>query len=90
MTLTAASLAAWAGCATFAFAGQLEGAACAARLAPTGQMMFQAVAEHVKSDSDIATLMRERVRPLVMTGRISREDAKQNGQAVAKCLLLLK
>ena len=64
--------------------------ACATHLAPPGRLMFQALAEHVKANTDIPALMREYIRPLVMGGRISRDDAKQNAQPVGKCLSLLK
>jgi hypothetical protein len=64
--------------------------ACATHLAPPGRLMFQAVAEHVRANTDIPALMREYVRPLVMSGRISRDDAKQNAQPAGRCLLLLK
>lgn len=90
LTLTAVGLVACAGGYAVAHAGQPEAQACAARLAPEGQMMFRAVAEHVKPDSDIPSLMREYVRPLVVSGRIRRDDAQHNAPSVGKCLLLLK
>ena len=76
--------------ASGAVAGQDEAESCAAQLPPQGQMMFRAVSPHVKPDSDIRTLMREHVRPLVMTGRFSRDVAQENARAVGKCLVLLK
>ena len=89
-SMTAVALIACFGCVAVAYAGQPEAEACSAHLAPQGQLMFRAVAEHVKPDSDIRSLMREHVRPLVMSGRISREDAQNNAPSVGKCLLLLK
>ena len=88
--MSAASLAVWAGCATVAFAGQTDAAACAARLTPQGQVIFRAVADHVKPDSDIPALLRAYVRPLVMGGHLTRDEAMQNAQPAGKCLLLLK
>jgi hypothetical protein len=73
-----------------ALAGQVEADACAAKLSRVGRIMFRAVASHVKADSDIPALMRERVRPLVASGRLRRDEAAENAQAVGLCLLLLK
>ena len=88
--MAAACLTLWAGCATVAFAGQTDAAACAARLTPQGQVIFRAVAEHVKTGSDIRALMREHVRPLVMSGQLTRDEAMQNAMPAGKCLQLLK
>ena len=52
--------------------------------------MFRAVAGQVKGDSDIASLMRKTLRPMVMSGRLRRDEAEQNATSVGKCLLLLK
>jgi hypothetical protein len=73
-----------------AFAGRVEADACAAKLSRVGRIMYRAVASHVKPDSDIPALMRERVRPLVTSGRINRDEAAENAQPVGLCLLLLK
>ena len=73
-----------------AVAGAREAEACAARLPEPGQKMFRAVAGQVKGDSDIASLMRKTLRPMVMSGRLRRDEAEQNATSVGKCLLLLK
>lgn len=73
-----------------AFADRAEADACAARLSRVGQSMFRAVAGHVKHDSDIPALMREHVRPLVLSGQIRRDEATESAQPVGQCLLLLK
>jgi hypothetical protein len=86
----AAALATWACSISVAFAGQREAETCASQLSTTGQMMFHAVAPYVKPQSDIRELMRRNVKPLVLAGRISREDARNNAQPAGKCLLLLK
>jgi hypothetical protein len=72
------------------FADEAEADACAAQLSRVGQVMFRAVVTHVKPDSDIPALMRERIRPLVVSGRIRRDEAAENAQPVGLCLLLLK
>ena len=86
----AVGLLAWTSSPGIAVAGPREAEACAARLAVPGQKMFHAIAGQVKGDSDIASLMRKNVRPMVMAGRISRAEAEQNAPSVAKCLLLQK
>ena len=90
VALLVATLLAGATASSPAFAGQVEADACAAKLTRVGRIMFRAVATHVKPESDIPALMRERVRPLVTTGRIRRDEAVENAQPVGLCLLLLK
>ena len=81
---------AWSSGVGVAVAGPREAEACAARLPAPGQKMFRAVAGQVKGDSDIASLMRKTLRPMVMSGRLRRDEAEQNATSVGKCLLLLK
>ena len=83
-------LLAWTAGVGVAVAGPREAEACAARLTAPGQKMFRAVAGQVKGDSDIASLMRKTLRPMVMSGRLRRDEAEQNATSVGKCLLLLK
>lgn len=84
------ALAAWASGVSLAAAGQPEAETCASQLPPSGQMMFHAVAPYVKADSDLPALMRGHVRALVMSGKVSRDEAQQNAQPTGKCLVLLK
>ncbi|MDO8900249.1 MAG: hypothetical protein Q7V15_02740 [Phenylobacterium sp.] len=63
---------------------------CAASLSPEGQLMHKTVAPHVKADSDIEKLMRSHLRGLVMGGKLKLKTAEANGQAVGRCLNLLK
>lgn len=83
-------LVAWTAGVGVAVAGPREAEACAARLTAPGQKMFRAVAGQVKDDSDIASLMRKTLRPMVISGRLRRDEAEQNATSVGKCLLLLK
>ena len=52
--------------------------------------MHQTVAPHVQADSDIEKLMRKHLRGLVMGGKLKLKTAEANGQAVGRCLSLLK
>ncbi len=63
---------------------------CAAGLTPEGKLMHTTVAPHVKPDSDIEKLMRSRLRGLVIGGKLTIKTAEANGQAVGRCLSLLK
>lgn len=63
---------------------------CASGLSPEGQLMHRTVAPHVKADSDIEKLMRSHLRGLVMSGKLKLKTAEANGQAVGRCLSLLK
>lgn len=63
---------------------------CASGLTPEGKLMHATVAPHVKPDSDIEKLMRTHLRGLVMSGKLKLKTAEANGQAVGRCLSLLK
>lgn len=63
---------------------------CRSALSPAGRLMFDAVAPHVQVGSDLPTLMRSHLRPLVMRGAISRSQAQANARAVGACLRLLQ
>ena len=64
--------------------------ACAATLSPEGKAMYAAAAPNVKTDSEMRDVIRSGAIGLVMTGKLSREQAQANGPAVAGCLKLLK
>jgi hypothetical protein len=64
--------------------------ACAATLSPEGKAMYDAAAPNVKADSEMRDVIRSGAIGLVMTGKLSREQAQANGPAVAGCLKLLK
>lgn len=63
---------------------------CAAGLSAEGKLMHRTVAPHVKPDSDIEQLMRSHLRGLVLGGKLTIKTAEANGQAVGRCLSLLK
>lgn len=63
---------------------------CAQALTPTGRTIFNAVAPSVETDTNLKKLLKKQVRPLVMSGKLKRKDAKANAPLAGKCLLLLK
>lgn len=63
---------------------------CRATLTAAGQQMFDAVAPHVRGGVDLPALMRTHVRPLVMSGSLSRSQAQASAPAVGACLRLLQ
>ena len=73
-----------------ALCGPAEATACATHLSPAGQAMFNAVVPHMKAGSDLATVMREQVMRLVLTGRIRGAEATENSKPAAKCVMLLQ
>jgi hypothetical protein len=64
--------------------------ACAAKLPPNGRLIYDAVAPSVKPDSDLKSLVPEKVRPIVMSGKLDRATAQAIAPAAGECLLLLK
>lgn len=73
-----------------AFAYEVKSGACAASLSPTGKTIFEAVAPSVEADTDLKKLLKKKVRPLVMSGKLKRKNAKANAPLAGECLLLLK
>jgi len=63
-------------------------AQCAAALPKPGRLMFKVTAPHIKRNSDVPTLMRAFISPLVMDGKVTRKEAMDNANAVGACLLL--
>ena len=73
-----------------AFADDAKSGACVASLTPTGKAIFEAVAPSVEADTNLKKLLKKKVRPLVMSGKLKRKDAKANASLAGECLLLLK
>ena len=73
-----------------AFAEKVNSEICAVSLTPTGKTIFEVVAPSVEADTNLKELMKKKVRPLVMSGKLKRKDAKANAPLAGECLLLLK
>ena len=73
-----------------AFADEVKSDTCAASLSPTGKTIFEAVAPSVQAETNLKELLMKKVRPLVLSGKLKRKDAKANASLAGECLLLLK
>ena len=73
-----------------AFAVEMNSETCAASLSSTGKTTFDVVAPYVEADTNLKKLLKKKVRPLVMSGKLKRKDAKANAPLAGECLLLLK
>jgi hypothetical protein len=73
-----------------AFADTQTAQECTAELSPMGKAIYEAVAPSVEADSDLKKLLKKKVRPLVLSGKLKRKNAKANAPLAGKCLLLLK
>jgi hypothetical protein len=71
---------------TAAFADQQTAAACAGKLPPEAKLIYDAAAPSMKSDTVIRDTLPPLVRPMVMAGKVSRDTARQSGQAAGLCL----
>jgi len=73
-----------------AFADTMNSETCAASLTPTGKTIYEAVAPFVEAETNLIKLLKEKVRPLVMSGKLKRKDAKANAPLAGECLSILK
>ncbi len=73
-----------------AIAGEQEAQECAAALSPEAKQIYDAVAPKVEADSDLRSLMRREVRPMVENGDLTRQQARSNAPAAGACLVKLK
>ena len=73
-----------------AFADKQNSETCAASLTPTGKTIFEAVAPSVEAETNLKELVIKKVRPLVLSGKLKRKDAKASVLLAGKCLHLLQ
>jgi len=73
-----------------AFGDKMNPETCAASLSPTGKTIYDAVAPYVEAETNLKKLLKKKVRPLVISGKLKRKDAKENALLAGECLLLLK
>jgi hypothetical protein len=72
--------------ATPALADPAAGEACAKTLSPPALKIYQAAAPDLKPDTDLASLVRAKTRPMVMAGDMNRATARPAAYAAAACL----
>lgn len=71
-------------------AGKTEGDACAASLSQPAQTIYQAVAPEFTPSADLRSIVRSKARRMVMSGKMSRSEAKAAATEAAPCLKKLK
>ena len=64
------------------FADTMTSESCAASLSPTGKT--------IEADTNLKKLVKETLRPLVLSGKLKRKDAKASVLLAGKCLHLLQ
>lgn len=69
-----------------AMADMAAGKACAESLDPKAKMVFEETAPKVTPGVDIKDVLRSAVRPMVMGGKLSRDDARAAAEAAGPCL----
>ena len=90
MPRLAATVALLALAATPAIADPAAGAACAANLGPAASTIYQAAAPDLHADTKLPDLLREKVRPMVISGKIDQSTARPAAQSAAACLMALR
>jgi len=73
-----------------AIADEVNSETCAAALSPTAKTIYEAVAPSVDADTNLKKLIKKTVRPMVMSGKMKRKQAKENAPSAGECLRLLK
>jgi hypothetical protein len=63
---------------------------CAGGLGPDARQIYDLVAPEVTPASNIKDLIVAKARPLVMSGKMSRDDARAAANQAGPCLKLLK
>lgn len=69
-----------------ALASPAAASACAAKLSPESQIIYQATAPHVTAGADLRAILKSTTRSLVMSGRIQRDGARPAAIAAYPCL----
>jgi hypothetical protein len=80
----------FAGLASPAFADRASADACAAKLPPDAKTIYAATAPSIGPATSIVDELRSKVRPMVMSGKMSQDSARANAEVAGECLKLLK
>jgi hypothetical protein len=67
-------------------ADEAAGAACAKGLSPAALELYEAVKPEVTAKSDLRELLRSHLRPMVIAGKLTREEAQPLAEAAGACL----
>ncbi len=73
-----------------AFGDQMAADDCAAKLPPNSASIYSASLKKISSGDPVSDIVRKVTRGMVMSGSLSRDDAKPAAEAAGGCLKLLK
>lgn len=65
-------------------------AGCAAQLSPKASVIYHDIAPHIMPDTDLETIMRQRVMMMIVTGDLSMRAARPAAEKAAECLEMLQ
>jgi hypothetical protein len=75
---------------TVAFANQAAADACAAKLPKDSAAIYTAAAPQAVSGGNLKDIVTKVTRGMVLSGKLSRSDARPAAEAAGTCLALLK
>ena len=78
------------GAASPAATENMSGEGCAAKLSPDASSIYRVAAPDMHHDTDLASLLREKVMAMVMSGELRRSAARPAAEQAATCLQLLR
>ena len=67
-----------------------SGKDCAAKLSPEASSIYRAAAPDMHQDTDLPSLLREKVMSMVVSGELRRSAARPAAEQAATCLDLLR
>jgi hypothetical protein len=73
-----------------AVADQKKADACAASLPKGARTVFDAAAKDAITTADLRSLIESKTRALVMSGGLTRADARSSAEAAGECLKLIR
>lgn len=73
-----------------ALADSAGAATCAAKLGKPARLIYNTVAPQASGSADLRGLITDQTRGLVMSGQISRGDARPAAEAAGQCLAQLR
>lgn len=76
--------------ATPALADRASAERCAAGLQPLGQQLFIGALPGVLGGASVQDALRSTARPMVMSGAVNRDAARQAGESAAPCLAMAR
>ncbi len=78
------------GAAGPAATGSTSGEDCAAKLPPDANAIYRAAVPDMQHDTDLASLLREKVMSMIVNGELRRSAARPAAEQAADCLQLLR